>query len=141
MAGPTGYGAAVPGPNLRDKLWWVPFGEVPEVTAPQLLAMLASESPPQLLDVRSSAEWRAGHIAGAIHLPITSLRRKLPTLDLDPTRPVVTICLTAHRSIPAVRLLRAQGFTDARQLRGGMQAWWAARQPTTVETTTPRPRP
>jgi rhodanese-related sulfurtransferase len=38
---------------------------------------------------------------------------------------VVAICLTAHRSIPAVRLLRARGF-EAAQLAGGMLAWRVA---------------
>jgi rhodanese-related sulfurtransferase len=41
---------------------------------------------------------------------------------------VVAICLTAHRSIPAVRLLRENGF-EARQLQGGMLAWRAAQLP------------
>ena len=45
--------------------------------------------------------------------------------DLTPflVRPVVAICLSAHRSIPAARLLRAHGFPDAAQLAGGMLAW------------------
>ena len=38
------------------------------------------------------------------------------------------VCLTAHRSVPAVRLLRERGF-DAVQLSGGMIAWRAARLP------------
>ena len=39
------------------------------------------------------------------------------------TRPVVAVCLRAHRSVPAVRLLTAHGWSDARQLAGGMTAW------------------
>jgi rhodanese-related sulfurtransferase len=58
-------------------------------------------------------------------VPITSLTELLPALDLDPARRVVAICLTAHRSIPAVRLLLRHGF-DAAQLAGGMLAWRAA---------------
>jgi len=41
---------------------------------------------------------------------------------------VVAICLTAHRSIPAVRLLASEGF-EATQLKGGMLAWRAAGLP------------
>jgi rhodanese-related sulfurtransferase len=41
---------------------------------------------------------------------------------------VVAICLSAHRSPPAVRLLSRAGY-DARQLEGGMLAWRAAGLP------------
>jgi rhodanese-related sulfurtransferase len=108
--------------------WWLPFGTVPEVPAPRLAKDLAAVPPPQLVDVRTGAEFRAGRIPGAISAPITSLAGALPRLGLDPARKVVAICLTAHRSIPAVRLLRRRGF-DAAQLAGGMLAWRAAGLP------------
>jgi rhodanese-related sulfurtransferase len=56
---------------------------------------------------------------------VTELPRRLDALGLERGRRVVAICLTAHRSIPAVRLLRQAGF-DAVQLAGGMLAWRAA---------------
>lgn len=108
--------------------WWLPFGGVPEVTAGELARSLAGEPPPLLLDVRTPLEYRAGHIDGAINVPVTSLAAELPHVALDPARPVVAICATAHRSIPAVRLLLARGL-DASQLAGGMRAWRAARLP------------
>ncbi len=105
--------------------WWFPFGTVPEIPAPRLAKDLAAIPPPQLVDVRTETEFRAGRIPGAVSAPITSLARALPGLGLDPSRRVIAICLTAHRSIPAVRLLRQRGF-DAAQLAGGMLAWRAA---------------
>jgi len=111
--------------------WWLPFGAVPELTALELHEVLHGGSPPQLVDVRSELEFAAGHIAGAVSAPITSLAERLPRLGLDARRPVVAICLTAHRSIPAVRLLRREGL-EARQLSGGMLAWRAARLPETT---------
>ena len=104
--------------------WWLPFGAVPEVTGPELERLLDGGSPPQLLDVRTAREFEAGHIPGAQNVPITALPARLPGLALDRSRPVVAICLTAHRSVPAVRLLRRHGL-DARQLAGGMLAWWS----------------
>ena len=108
--------------------WWLPFGSVPELSPAELAEALARPRPPQLVDVRSGPEHAAGRIAGARHAPVTSLAARLDGLALDPARPVVAICLTAHRSIPAVRLLRRLGF-DARQLAGGMLAWRAAGLP------------
>ena len=110
--------------------WWLPFGAVPELPAAELAELVRGEAPPQVVDVRSALEFASGHIAGALSVPITSFAELLPGLGLDPRRPVVAICLTAHRSIPAVRLLRRGGF-DARQLAGGMLAWRAARLPET----------
>lgn len=110
---------------LLSTPWWLPFGRVPGVPAPRLARALAAIPAPQLLDVRTEAEFRAGRIRGALCAPVTSLGARLPALALDPARPVVAICLTAHRSIPAVRLLLRHGF-DAAQLEGGMLAWRAA---------------
>ncbi len=110
--------------RLRALFWWLPFGRVAEISAFELSERLHAERPPQIIDVRSHAEWRRSHIAGAVNVPIQELRRRLPALQLDPARPVVAICLSAHRSIPAVRLLQSRGFEHAVQLQGGMLAWW-----------------
>ena len=102
-------------------LGWLPFGKVPEVTPTQLNTQ---KNEFQMIDVRTTAEFHADHIDGATNLPITHFSRKaVQTLKLDPGQPVVAICLSAHRSIPAVRLLRDLGF-EAYQLAGGMKAWW-----------------
>jgi rhodanese-related sulfurtransferase len=113
--------------------WWVPFGTVPEMTAAALHERLGREPRPQLVDVRTHPEFAQGHVRGAVNVPMTELPSRLDALGLDPKRPVVAICLSAHRSVPAVRLLRERGF-DAVQLAGGMIAWRAAGLP---ETTRP----
>jgi len=77
------------------------------------------------------AKRAAGHVARARNVPIYTLKQALPSLALDPNRPVVAICATAHRSPPAVRLLRAAGYKNTVQLKGGMLSWAAARLPTT----------
>ncbi len=105
--------------------WWLPFGKVPEVVATRLAHDLSAIPPPQVVDVRTAAEFRRGHVHGAVSAPLQSLPSRLPSLGLDSTRPVVAICLTAHRSIGAVRLLRQRGY-EAAQLAGGMLAWRAA---------------
>ena len=110
--------------RFMGMFWWWPFGEVSEISPRQLDIMRTSGSaPPQLIDVRTDSEWRSGHIAGANHVPINELDSRIASLKLDPTRPVVAICRAAHRSVPAVRLLRQHGFGSACQLQGGMLAW------------------
>lgn len=115
------------------RFWWVPFGRVPEVAPVELNDKLGSDAPPQILDVRTRREYRNGHIEGAVHVPIFALRSKVDRLPFDRQKPVVTICLSAHRSIPAVRLLTSHGYTDVCQLRGGMLAWRRQKLPTRSE--------
>jgi rhodanese-related sulfurtransferase len=115
---------------LEKILWWLPFGSVPEIEAEELAALCDGETPPQLLDVRTRREWRQSRIPNARHVTLGSLRKPLADVGIDPERPVVAICLSAHRSIPAVRLLKFRGLSDVRQLKGGMKAWWAALLPT-----------
>ncbi len=111
--------------------WWLPFGRVPEITAQELYSALQNEAAaPLILDVRTRREWEASQIAGATNVPITELSGRLATLALHRDRPIVAICLSAHRSIPAVRLLKDSGIRNVRQLKGGMRAWWKADLPT-----------
>jgi rhodanese-related sulfurtransferase len=112
--------------------WWLPFGRVPEISAAELNKLM-KDGGAQLIDVRTPAEFDAGHVAGARNVPIHTFKQKLPTLALDPKQPIVTICATAHRSPPAVRLLRAAGYDNALQLKNGMLSWYAARLPTSRE--------
>jgi rhodanese-related sulfurtransferase len=119
--------------RLRQLFWWLPFGRVAEVSAGELKQMLSGANPPQIIDVRTRTEWHKSRIPGARHVPIPAMRRRIDTLSLDTERPIVAICLSAHRSIPAVRLLQARGYPQAVQLQGGMLAWWKAAYPTETD--------
>jgi len=72
----------------------------------------------QWLDVRNPDEWQAGHIDGAVWVPLHALRDRLD--ELDRNRPVVTICRGGQRSYYASRVLRQNGFADVATLTGGM---------------------
>ena len=116
-----------------SRWWWLPFGTVPEIEAVDLKARLDRREPLQLIDVRTPGEFAGGHLHGAINVPINQFRSTLPDLKIDRNRPIIAVCQTAHRSPPAVRLLRQAGFT-AQQLRGGMISWNRAKFPTTRQS-------
>ena len=116
--------------RLKKRFWWLPVGHVPEINAAVLNARLSGDNPPKIVDVRSGVEWRRSHIPGAVSVPINELKDRLASLQLDAQQPIIAICLSAHRSIPAVRLLRAEGFENVVQLKGGMLAWWSKNYPT-----------
>jgi rhodanese-related sulfurtransferase len=83
-----------------------------------------------LLDVREDDEWAAGHIAGAIHVPMGRVPQQLQfdPGPLTPEVPIVVVCKVGGRSAQVTAWLRHQGY-DATNLTGGMLAWDAAGRP------------
>jgi rhodanese-related sulfurtransferase len=78
------------------------------------------------VDVRQDYEWEAGHIAGAIHVPLEQLPARAGELDRE--RPLIMQCRTGSRSAMATAALREAGF-EALNLEGGLQAWVEAGLP------------
>ena len=103
---------------------------VPETSPAKLQAQLQQEPAPLLVDVRTPGEFAEGHIEGAINIPLNELPQRLQELPQQKSRPIVTICRSARRTIPATQLLLVQGYQEARQLAGGMNAWHAEGLPT-----------
>ena len=62
----------------------------------------------QLLDVRTTGEYKRGHIEGFTNIPVDSLRDNLG--ELDPSKPVYVICQSGVRSYIASRILTQRGF-------------------------------
>jgi len=89
-----------------------------------------------VLDVREDYEWEAGHIAGALHIPLEQLPARLD--ELDPDVDVNVICRTGGRSLRATTWLTENGYT-AFNVIGGMGAWFEADMPMIADTgDTPR---
>lgn len=83
----------------------------------------------QVLDVREIDEFDEGHIPGARHLFVGHLLNNVGNLDLDRQTPVAVTCTVGHRAGLGVSILLKAGFTDVRNLLGGMAAWQALELP------------
>jgi rhodanese-related sulfurtransferase len=81
----------------------------------------------QLVDCRENYEWVAGHVDGAIHIPVNSIMAGAGG-DLDKAKPIAVICRTGNRSELATMMLQARGY-DATNVEGGMEAWASAGLP------------
>ncbi len=100
------------------------------VKAPDLNTEIASGTMSFLLDVRSQAEWdEKGHIDGAILVPVNDVPANLAQLPADKAAPIVVICGSGHRGAMVQMYLNALGYTNVRNLNGGMNAWIAAELP------------
>ena len=82
-----------------------------------------------VLDVRPPEEFAAGHVAGAINIPIHELEKRLS--ELPKRREVVAYCRGPYclMSFDAVQLLRRKGL-KARRLKDGLPEWRLAGLPT-----------
>jgi SulP family sulfate permease len=79
---------------------------------------------PIVIDVREPREFRQGHIAEALSLPLSTFASGTP--DLPDDRPLVVVCRSSRRSRLAAATLVNSGFGDVSILDGGMVAWEAA---------------
>ena len=89
-----------------------------------------------VLDVRPAEEYGAGHLPGAINLPLTEIEKRLATLD--PDREFVAYCRGPYcvLAFEAVALLRSRGL-NARRLEDGYPEWRAAGLPIAASASEP----
>jgi hydroxyacylglutathione hydrolase len=74
-----------------------------------------------VLDVRSDAEWKAGHIEGAMHIMLGDLPSAIASLPKN--RSIISVCGSGYRSSIASSLLARNGLHDVESMDGGMSAW------------------
>lgn len=95
--------------------------EIPfSVSVEELRDWLKSRRSLVLIDVREYDEPKRPSIGGQ-SIPYSILDKYLDALDRESD--IVAYCCGGGRSVAAVRYLRKNGFTRARNLRGGMIAW------------------
>jgi rhodanese-related sulfurtransferase len=100
------------------------------VKSPDLNTEIAAGNVPFILDVRSQAEWDAnGHIEGAVLIPVTEVPANLAQLPADKAAPILVTCASGHRGAMVQMYLQSLGYTNVRNLNGGMNGWIAAELP------------
>jgi phage shock protein E len=61
-----------------------------------------------IVDVRTPDEFRSGHVAGAVNIPLDRIQSEMKRIAKD--KPVITCCRSGARSGIAADILKAQGF-------------------------------
>jgi rhodanese-related sulfurtransferase len=75
----------------------------------------------RLVDVRTAGEFAAGHIAGAVNIPVQELDVRMSELQPKETE-LVVYCRSGHRSANAARVLKSAGLLAVHDL-GRMSRW------------------
>lgn len=100
---------------------------VENISGAELQALMASQEPLVILDVRTATEYEAGHIPGSINIPLDQLSSRLG--ELDPNIPVACVCSGGYRSGQAAQILAAAGFSSVMNLERGLASWDGPLQP------------
>ena len=110
----------------------VPAADAPAagpVHARELTARLGTGRAPFILDVRTPEEFRAGHVPGAVNIPLMELGRRWRELEPHRESELVVYCETGPRARFARVGLRSVGFSRLRLLDGHMRKWRAQHLP------------
>jgi len=108
-------------------------GDHPQVDIETVLAA-SPDNRPVVVDVRTPEEFAAGHIPGAVHVPVDELRSRLRELPRE--REIATYCQVGQRGYLATRILLQAGFT-AKNIGGGYHTYEMFRHSQSERTAKP----
>ena len=89
-----------------------------EISTDDLVAVLQTGA--TVVDVRETNEYVAGHVPGALHIPMGQLPSRVDELDMG--APVYVVCASGNRSAAMTDFLTHTGFI-AYSIAGGTSAW------------------
>lgn len=99
-----------------------------EIDTQTLKERLDGENPPAVLDVREPWELEIAAVDGVIAIPLGELAKRVGELPRD--KALAVMCHHGGRSAQATAWLRNQGFDQATNVAGGIDAWARSVDPT-----------
>jgi hydroxyacylglutathione hydrolase len=101
-----------------------PVSRVPILLPEELARQMERGKAPLIVDVRSAAEWRAGHLPAAVHIEAGRLPEEDLSLPQDDLK--VIHCGHAERSTVGISILERRGVRNLALLKGGFRGWQEA---------------
>ena len=102
-----------------------------EVTSRQAAEFIASAQP-LVLDVRTPAEFKQGHLKDARLIPVQELQKRIGELASYKDKDILIYCATGNRSTVASKILIDRGFTRIVNMRHGIAQWYQEKLPVVV---------
>ena len=90
---------------------------------PQAFLSTASQTGTVVVDVRTPAEYAAGHVTGAVNIDVEAPTFDAEIAKLDKNATYAVYCHSGNRSGAALEQMAAAGFTHLYDLAGGLVAW------------------
>jgi len=95
--------------------------KIKKITAQELGTALKDTV--QLIDVRTPAEFKQGHIKGALNIDVTDASFEKNLEQLNKNKPVYIYCRSGQRSNTAAKKMAQAGFDTLYDLKGGINNW------------------
>ena len=105
--------------------------KAPSIAPGELRASLAAGDAPVVIDVRSPAEYAAGHIPGAVNIPHDRVAEHIG--EVDAPNGVALYCMVGPRARLGEGALLQAGYESVFHLEGGLAAWREAGLPVETE--------
>jgi phage shock protein E len=126
-AAPSAPVAASAAASAAGEAKTIDVASLPRDVDVQTTAALREQPDVMILDVREQDEWDAGHIPGAVFMPMGQVPDRLSEIPKDKT--VIVQCRSGNRSSQVTDFLVQQGFTNVHNMTGGIKAWQTAGLP------------
>ena len=91
--------------------------------------LMNNHSDALILDIRTAADYKKGHIKGAKNIPLSDFASSVDKLEADKDKPVLVYCNSGNTVTRAIKLLKKAGFVQVNNLDGGIAAWKEANMP------------
>jgi rhodanese-related sulfurtransferase len=95
---------------------------IQSVPALQVPALMSHEAA-VVVDVCEPNEFKAGHVPGAVNVPLGKLKEQLGSIEKYKGKPVVVCCRSGNRSVKGAIMLKRGGFEKVYNLSGGLVSW------------------
>lgn len=122
------------GYSLADELQWreqnLDLDSISIHRCASVRQTLQSDESPQLVDVRSRAEWLKGHLPGAVSAPLLDFNSSLQCIDLS--KPSLVYCREGFRATTAASILLRESSGEIGIFIDGVEGWSAAGLPLEV---------
>ena len=115
--------------GLACLLMWLESRKGGASLSPAQLTQMVNNEQGVVLDVRDDADYKTGHIVGAINIPHAKVQAQLNTLEKHKTEPVIVVCKLGQHSGAVSKTLKAAGFERVFKLSGGMGEWQGSQMP------------
>ncbi len=94
----------------------------PSVSPQQAINLINSEQG-VFVDLRDGADYKQGHIVGAMNIPTAKLAERAAELEKYRDKPIVLVCRMGQQAGAAGKQLKAKGFEKVYKMTGGMMEW------------------
>ena len=99
------------------------------LTPPMAIRLMNNHDDALIIDLRTVADYRSGHIKGAKNSPLNDFAKDVESYSSFKDKPVLVYCNSGNTATRAIKLLKNAGFENINNLDGGIAAWKEANMP------------